>query len=311
MTLYLIRLLKRSNTTFLELVRIMLPIMIVVRVGEDFGLPDTVGGLLEPAMSLAGLPGAAGIVWAVCLLTGLYGGIGAYLSLLPYLDMTLGQHNALCAMMLFAHALPLEQAIVSRAGASFAVTSLLRIGAALSYAALVAFLCAKTAFYSAPLDIAFATSGASPGNWTSWFVDTGQSMLGILLVISLLYLLLDFLEAMGVMRWIVDRLQPALRMIGIDSALAPMTTIGLLLGLTYGGALIIQASQSRQFDNRSRLLALSCLSLSHSLIEDTALMLAIGADIWIVLVGRLAFTLIIIAAMSAMLVNPRNRVNDA
>ena len=48
-------------------------------------------------------------------------------------------------------------------------------------------------------------------------------------------------------------------------------------------------------------MALACLSLLHGLIEDTALMLAIGADIRVILFGRLAFTLVFIAALARML----------
>ena len=77
--------------------------------------------------------------------------------------------------------------------------------------------------------------------------------------------------------------------------------IGLLLGLTYGGALIIQATKDQDFTPRAKFLALSLLSLSHSLIEDTALMLALGADVWIVLVGRLVFTLALVALIAKTL----------
>jgi hypothetical protein len=40
------------------------------------------------------------------------------------------------------------------------------------------------------------------------------------------------------------------------------------------------------------------LSLSHSLIEDTVIMLALGADIWVVLVGRVVLTLIIMMLLA-------------
>ena len=73
---------------------------------------------------------------------------------------------------------------------------------------------------------------------------------------------------------------------------------GLLMGLAYGGALIIQMFRAQSFDPRARFMALACLSLLHGVIEDTALMLAIGADIWIILIGRIVFTLAVIAVLA-------------
>ncbi len=301
MTRYLTDLARRSLTTFAELLQIMLPVMILVRLGNTFGLSEALAWLLAPVMGLAGLPPETGIVWATALLTGVYGGIGAYLVLLPDLGMTVAQHSILCAMILFAHALPVEQAIVRRAGASFLLTSLLRVGAALTYGATVAWICAATGALSEPLEPILLGGGAADAGWGAWAVETAVSLASILVIVALLFALLDGLKALGVLRWTTRLLEPLLRGIGLDPRMAPMTTIGMLLGLTYGGALIIQATKDQQFDARARFLALACLSLSHALIEDTALMLALGADVWIVLVGRLAFTLAIVAALAALL----------
>ena len=67
--------------------------MLLVRIGEQFGLSDGLAALLAPVMQLAGLPAETGIVWAVTILTGIYGGAGVYLSLLPALDLTVAQHS--------------------------------------------------------------------------------------------------------------------------------------------------------------------------------------------------------------------------
>jgi len=99
-------------------------------------------------------------------------------------------------------------------------------------------------------------------------------------------------------------LTPLLRFSGLDARAAPVTTVGVLLGLTYGGALIIEESDKQQFDARTRFLALAWLCLSHALIEDTILLLALGANLWIVLVGRVIITLVLIAALARLLGEP-------
>jgi len=59
-------------------------------------------------------------------------------------------------------------------------------------------------------------------------------------------------------------------------------------------------ARKNNYPKRTLFLSLSWLSLSHSLIEDTAIMLALGADIWVVLVGRVILTLIIIAFLARL-----------
>ena len=53
-------------------------------------------------------------------------------------------------------------------------------------------------------------------------------------------------------------------------------------------------------------IAFALSALSHALIEDTALIVALGANVWIVLVGRVAVTLAVIAVL-ARLLDPDNR----
>lgn len=298
---YLNGLARRSLTTFSDLARIMLPMMILVRIGEEFGFSQSLGQWLGPVMSLAGLPPESGLVWAVCLLTGLYGGIGAYLTLMPDLDMTIAQHSILCAMMLTAHAIPVEQAIVRRAGASFIVTSAARIGMALAYGIATSWLCAWTGSLSAPLPQVWLAAGFAEPGWAAWALATARSLAWIFVIIVLLLILLDGLDRSGLMRRLTAMLDPVLRAVGLDARLAPATAIGLLMGLGYGGALIIQALKGQTLGARTRFLTLLCLSLIHGLIEDTAIMLAIGADIRIILFGRILFIFAAIAALGQAL----------
>src|SRR3546814_1530733 len=92
-------------------------------------------------MALLDLPPEAGMIWVAGVCVGVYGAIAALIGLAAHLDLTAAQLSALCAMVLFAHGLPVEQAIVRRAGASFWATAALRVGAAIVYAGAVAWAC--------------------------------------------------------------------------------------------------------------------------------------------------------------------------
>lgn len=302
---YFITLLRRSWRMFLAVSKVMLPIMIIVQIAQEFGVVDMIGRLITPAMSLLHLPPEAGIIWTTTLLTGIYGGIATLSGLAGSADMTAGQLSALCAMMLFAHNIPVEQAIVRRAGASFWSTSALRIGTALVYGAAVSWACHLTGVLSEPISFEWLRGSASVADGASntyltWAKATAFSLLLTFVIIAFLVLVLDALERLGITRRITTAMMPLLRVSGLDARVAPVTTVGVLLGLTYGGALIIEESKKQNFSARTRFLALTWLSLSHGLIEDTLLLMALGADVWIVLVGRVLITLAIVATLAKL-----------
>ncbi|RTZ40076.1 hypothetical protein EKL30_17645 [Candidimonas sp. SYP-B2681] len=302
---YPVVMLRRSWRMFATVSKVMLPVMILVQIAQVFGLVELAGRLLAPAMSLLHLPPEAGIIWATTLLIGIYGGLASLSSLAGTMDMSAGQLSALCAMMLFAHSLPVEQAIVRRAGAGFWATAALRVGTALAYGAAVSWTCYLTNTLSEPVSMEWLRGpdgiGSSTANpYFAWIQATAFSLALTFVIIAVLVVALDALDRLGITRRITDAMMPLLRASGLNAQVAPVTTVGVLLGLTYGGALIIEEATKQNFSARTRFLALSWLSLSHSLIEDTLLLIALGADVWVVLVGRVLVTLAIVAALAKL-----------
>lgn len=291
---YLPSVIKRCWSAFLDLIKIMIPVMIIVRVAMDLGIVKLLYPILEPVMFLVGLPPEAGVIWATAILTGVYGGIGAF-TVLSGLDLTIAQLSTLCAMILFAHGLPLEQAIVYRAGGSFWGTSLLRIAVALIYGIAVFWLCKVTGILSEAVDLAsFRNLSSASKSHIDWAISSAISLGIIFLILLMLMIFLDFLEKIGFTNLLIKSLEPVLRFSGLNEQTTPVTTVGILLGLSYGGGLIIQKSQDSTIDPKMRMLALYWLSLCHSFIKETGVMLAVGGNIWIVFVGRFLATLLIV-----------------
>lgn len=302
---YPVVLLQRSWRMFITVAKLMVPVMLAVHVADQLGWVAAVGRWIAPSMSLLNLPPEAGIIWATTTLTGIYGGIAILATLAPSLDISSAQLSALAAMMLISHSLPVEQAIVRRAGASFWVTGALRIGTALFYGGLISWASLWLGFLNAPMNLDWMAGpnfsiGETPSGTLGWLQSTAYSMVLIFVIIAILATALDALERLGITRRITTALMPLLRVSGLNAEVAPVTTVGVLLGLTYGGALIIEEAKKQNFSARTRFLALTWLSLSHSLIEDTLLVVALGANIWVVLVGRVALTLLIVAALAKL-----------
>lgn len=301
---------RRSWRLFIAIAKIIVPVMALVQIAQAYGLIDMLGALLGPVMGLANLPAEAGIVWATTILTGIYGGLASIASLSGSLELTGGQLSALAAMMLFAHNMPVEQSIVHRAGASFSLTAALRLLTASLYGAAVSWGAYWSGWLSETHSFEWLrgsdlVSGSGATGMLAWLQSITFSLALTFVVILCLVIVLDIFDRLGLTRRFTAAITPVLRLSGLNEQAAPVTTVGVLLGLNYGGALIIEEADKQGFSPRMRLLALSWLCLSHSLIEDTLLLVAIGADVLVIVVGRLIVTLLVIAAMARLTRRPK------
>jgi len=292
---YISNLITRTVAILKDLLPLVLLAMLLVRIGEQFGLSGFLASILGPVMQVVGLPAETGIVWAVTMLTGIYGGAGAYLSIMPGLELSVAQHSILCSMMLFAHALPVEQTVVYRVGASPWITGAVRIAAAICYGVIVNWICLETGFLSDRLESPIVGIFHSDPGWLQWFTDTFIYLLLLVVVVAGLLMLIDGLKAIGFIALLNTLLRPLLAVVGVDRQLAPVATTGVLLGVVYGGALMLEEIRRKNYPARSILTAMMLVSIMHALIEDTLVVMAIGANVWIVLVARVPFALLFVA----------------
>ena len=108
----------------------MIPIIIAVKILQEFGAVDALGKILSPVMGIVGLPGSMGLVWATTILSNIYTGIVVFVSVTANESLTVAQTTVLASMMLVAHNLPIELRIAQKAGARLRFMGLLRMGGA-------------------------------------------------------------------------------------------------------------------------------------------------------------------------------------
>ena len=80
-----------------------------------------------------------------------------------------------------------------------------------------------------------------------------------------------------------------------------MTVVGVALGLSYGAGLLIRDLDAGVMSRRDAYLALCFLGLLHSVIEDTLLIMALGADLSGILWARMIFAFVVIAVLARVL----------
>jgi len=279
--------------TCIILFRIIIPLSIATRLLQQWGLVDQLGILMGPVMRLVGLPGEIGLVWATTLVTNLYAGMVVFASVAPGLDLTIAQVTVLTTMMLVAHGLPVELRIAQKAGTRFRTQALLRVGGALALGALLNTGYRLTDSLQQTSHSLWTPPAVDP-SWLGWALAETRNLLSIVVIIFSLMALLRLLKKIGIIDLLTRLLEPVLSLLGIGRQAAPLAIVGISLGLSYGGGLIIQEAQSGRLSKQDIFNSLALMGLCHSLIEDSLLMMVLGGHVSGVFWGRLLFSLLVV-----------------
>lgn len=283
---------KETVHTSWTLFKITIPIIILTKIFEELGLITHLSILLEPVMSMVGLPGELGLVWATGMTTSLYGGIAVFASLATGLDLTVAQVTVLGSMLLIAHALPVELSVSKKAGAPLLPIAIIRIGGALIYGFLLNTLCTHFSIWQGKAEIVFKSTEQT-ATLLEWAIGQLTNLGFIFFVIFAILIIMQLFRTIGLLSLLERTLSPALPLFGMSKRAAPLTIVGMVLGIGYGGALIIRETSVGNIDKREIFNSMALLGLCHSLLEDTLLMVAIGGKLGGLLLGRIVFALLV------------------
>ena len=292
---------------FWSLIRIMVPVLLIVRLIELMGWIEHLALLIEPIMIWVGLPGEMGLVWMSAMVSNIYTGMAVFYQLGIAEQLTIAQVSVLGTMILVAHSLPMEATIAKATGVSLRFTLLLRIGGALVLGMLLHLVYGHFSLLQAPVPLLWQPEASGSG-WANWLIAQLKMLLAALIIIASLTLLIRLLRLLHIERLIHWLLAPVLRALGIGAKAANIMIVGLTLGLSFGGGLLIQEARSGQLPGKDVFMSMTFLGLCHSLIEDTLLLLLLGADLSAILWARLGFSLLVIALLSRiLLVLPKHK----
>ncbi|MDA3904392.1 MAG: hypothetical protein PF441_13200 [Desulfuromusa sp.] len=283
-----------------ELFKIIIPISIATRFLQQWGVVDQIGVLLGPVMELVGLPGQLGLVWATAMVTSIYGGMVVFASVAPGLDLTVAQVTVLGTMILVAHGLPVELRIAQKAGTRFRAMAVIRIGGAL----LLGWILHLGYQFSGTLqqaNHALWSPDAVEPTWSAWVTAEVRTMLMIFLIILGLMTFLRVLKKLGISDLMTRLLEPVLALLGMGREAAPITIIGMTLGLSYGGGLIIREAQSGRLSKQDIFSSVALMGLCHSIFEDTLLLMVLGAHVSGIFWGRLLFSLLVVFLLARLI----------
>lgn len=282
-----------------ELVRIIVPVTIVTEVMARTGLIEAVSPALAPVMGLFGLPPELGLAWLTGMLVGIWGAVPMVFTLVPAASMSVADITVFSTLLLFAHALPIEQKIIQKAGPGFAITTLIRVAGGVLYAMMLHHVLAATGWLSQTLDPAWIPMAAST-DWMGFLTGLVEALVVMLVILLALAWGLEILKLSGLMALLMKILAPSLRLAGIKGEAGPFTAVGLFLGISYGGGLLIREARSGDVSPRQVFISCVFMGFAHSVIEDTLVVMALGADVIGVLVGRMIFAIAATALIAGL-----------
>ena len=304
---YLLARLKAGFMAWLFVVKLSVPAILLTRLLLYFDLIPYVAAVFKPLMGLVGLPGEAALVWVSGMLANLYVAVAVYASLAPGLEpLTLSQATTLGCLGLLAHGLLIEGQICRAIGLSFWRVTLFRVFSALLLGLLIRLSVLLTGWGQEPAAMLsllnFSADPAPP--WGAWLISVLKQFLMILLMVESLMLLMDLIRVFGLTRLIMIVLGPPLRLAGISEEAVMVTVIGCIVGLAYGGGLILAESRSGRIAPHNIFGAMMLMAVFHSLVEDTLVMWAIGGSLWWLLGARAVFGLALTSLVTRLARRP-------
>ncbi len=289
--------LRDSYISCLILVKVLVPVAIIIKVANYFSAIELLSNILSFPMSLLNLPGELGVVWATAMLGNIYASIFTFFSIINPAELSTAQTSILGAIILFAHSLPTEGTICKLAGFNYWPSTILRIVVAFIFGFIVSIFLTKYNLLSYPPNV-FEFSSTNPDSTLlTWALTEFKRIAYVCIVVTLLHLLIDFLKYIGVNRILSSLLKPLRYLLGVSEKTTEIIIAGLLAGLGFGGGIILREVRKGEISKKDVKIVLAFLCLCHAIVEDTFLVLIIGADLNIVLWARLGFVFIIFSIL--------------
>ncbi len=282
------RAVKPALKTAFWLLGIMIPISFAVTILQHWGILDAVARTLEPVCRFFGLRGEAALVLVTSALMNLYSGI-AVIQSVPFT----GREICIMALMgLLAHNLIVETAVQVKTGSSGWQMVCIRIGGAIIGGLFLNLVL--------PADDAVVMHGIESNHlpftevMQHWLTGTLSLTFKLICIVVSLNILQRILEEFGVLDILARRVAPLLKFMGLPTATSFLWIVANVVGLAYGAAILIEHRKTGKISAEDADLLNRHIALSHSLLEDTSLFLAIGVGLGWITLPRIALAIIVV-----------------
>lgn len=283
-----------------KLMLVLAPVYTLTTILKYLGVLQTVAGWCRPAMKYFGLPGDA--AWALVLgnFLNLYAALGA----IAALELNSGQVTLLSLMLLISHSQLLESGVFFQMRTKYQIIWAIRLVLALAVGYGLHFILAP----SAGLENEAATGGqtmvtlkpelkAVVLEWLKGLFGLAWKMLAILVAI---FVALEIVRRLQLLERSLRAVHRLIRFMGFSEAAGLPLLAGIVFGIVFGAGVITGAVNDQRLSRRQVLLVSIFLALCHGIIEDTGLMMLLGAKLFWITVPRIVLAIPVVWLVSRL-----------
>lgn len=282
--------LPKSARTCIWLLKIILPISLLVRLLEYSGWLAEISGFLSPLFSLVGLPGETAIIF----ITSTFGPLYAPIALITSMSLGLREATILAIMCLVSHNLIVESSIQAKTGSSFWGMTILRLSMSFLIAFTLNLVLPEWSGQTVGKALAATQDTSLKEVLILWITGSMSVIITILLIVTGLMILHNVLDEFRLMKKLSDLFAPLMKIFGLPRDAAFLWLVGNVVGLAYGGAIMVEQMQLKKLTQKEGHLLNHHLAVSHSLLEDTVIFVAIGIPALWILGTRLLFAIAVV-----------------
>ena len=284
---------KPALKTALWLLSITVPVSFAVLLLKLTGALFIIAKIFEPVFSWLGLPGESAIVFATACFLNIY----SCIAVIETLGLAGRAVTILALMCLISHNLPVESAVQKRTGSSFIKLILVRLLASFAGAFLLNLFLPADAYQTSVLAVdKVITNSGFLAELKIWFLGISFLCIKIIVLVLLLMVLQRILEEFGVTKLLSRLMRYPLMILGVPHEAAFLWIVANTLGLAYGAGVIIDHIDRGCLSDVHADILNYHIAISHSMLEDTLLFMAIGVSIWWITIPR-----VILAAIAVWL----------
>jgi len=270
--------LKPAFKTIRWLLSIMIPVSFAVMLLDYSGFLFWLAGYTGPFVNLLGLRGESALVLLSSGLLNIYSAVATIQSI----SFTGREITILALMCLISHNLIVETAVQKRTGSSALWMVLLRILAAIAGGFLLNYLLPGEP-YSGSDKVLQHIPVPFIAIFKPWLGSTIWLITKAIFIIIGLNFLQRLMDEFSITLLLSNIMSPVLKLFGLPSQASFMWLIANIIGLAWGSAILIEQSEQGKISRQEANLLNHHIAISHSLLEDTLMFVAIGVSAgWII-----------------------------
>jgi hypothetical protein len=284
---------------FAKLMVIIAPVYTGMAILKYTGVLQVIADSCRPAMRHFGLPGDAALALVLGNFLNLYAAMGVMASL----KLATGPATVLSLMLLISHSQILESSVFFQMKTKYQYLWAIRLVTALIVGYLLHFVIASpppaeslTAAAVTRLELIFAAR-----EYVLGLLSLACKMCLILVVI---FTALEVVKRLKLLDKSLKAVNRVTRFMGFTEPAGLPLLAGIIFGIVFGGGVIAGSVKEKALSPKQVLLVSVFLALCHGLIEDTGLMIVLGASIFWITVPRLVLAVPVTWAVSKLTLEP-------